>query len=138
MKFLYVIGYFVVVAMFFYMGFLTRKLVKKQPKLKPNEFLWRMDIPENYEGRCYVYYNKYYCWLIKGVKLHREDGPALEFDDGSKCWYCENQLHRLDGPAVIDNRGNKTYWIHGWKFDEEIYCKHPLVIKTKLNKIVEL
>jgi hypothetical protein len=25
-------------------------------------------------------------WYLKGV-LHREDGPAVEYSDGTKCWF---------------------------------------------------
>lgn len=138
------VGYLVVCGMYVYLLYRIRKLTKKKPKLRPNEFLWRMDVPEGFEGRCYIHHDRYYCSLINGRRLHREDGPALEFDDGGECWYHENQLHRVDGPAVIDNRGNQTYWIHGWQFDEEMYwklsvvTKHPKNMLKKLNKILEM
>ena len=36
--------------------------------------------------------------------LHREDGPAIEYDDGvTKVWYINGSRHRIDGPAYIDN-----------------------------------
>ena len=38
-------------------------------------------------------------WYRDG-KLHREDGPAIEFADGSKKWYRDGELHREDGPAI--------------------------------------
>ena len=41
-------------------------------------------------------------WKLNG-ELHREDGPAIEFSDGSKYWYKHDKPHRLDGPAVIQN-----------------------------------
>jgi hypothetical protein len=37
-------------------------------------------------------------WL--NDKLHREDGPAVEYTDGSTGWYLNDKLHREDGPAV--------------------------------------
>ena len=42
-------------------------------------------------------------------QYHREDGPAIEFINGSKEWYLNGQLHRLDGPAIEYRDGNK-YW----------------------------
>ena len=33
-------------------------------------------------------------------KLHREDGPAVEYSDGSKAWYLNGKCHREDGPAI--------------------------------------
>lgn len=35
-------------------------------------------------------------WLVPS----REDGPAVEFDDGTKLWMTDGVLHRTDGPAV--------------------------------------
>lgn len=34
--------------------------------------------------------------------FHREDGPAVEMDDGSKFWFEDGLPHREDGPAVED------------------------------------
>ncbi len=39
-------------------------------------------------------------WYIHG-KEHREDGPAIEYYDGAKEWYINGERHRLDGPAII-------------------------------------
>ncbi len=33
-------------------------------------------------------------------KLHRLDGPAIEYSDGTKEWYREGKHDRVDGPAV--------------------------------------
>lgn len=43
-------------------------------------------------------------------KLHREDGPAVEFKDGEKNWYINGKRHREDGPAIIDKYGNKSWF----------------------------
>ena len=32
-------------------------------------------------------------------KLHREDGPAIEWDNGDKYWYKNGLLHRENNPA---------------------------------------
>lgn len=32
--------------------------------------------------------------------FHREDGPAIELEDGSKEWFRNGRRHRDDGPAV--------------------------------------
>lgn len=36
--------------------------------------------------------------------LHRENGPAVEYPDGSKEWFLNHQRHRNDGPAIEDGR----------------------------------
>ena len=44
---------------------------------------------------------KYY---KKGTKTyHREDGPAIQYADGSKEWCIDGKLHRIDGPAIETN-----------------------------------
>ena len=42
--------------------------------------------------------------------LHRENGPAIEYANGSKYWYQNNQLHRTDGPAIERTDGSKTWY----------------------------
>lgn len=45
--------------------------------------------------------------------LHREDGPAIEYADGSKSWYLNGKLHREDGPAVLSQFGGKLWYQNG-------------------------
>ena len=51
-------------------------------------------------------------WHLKG-KLHREDGPAVEYADGYKSWYLNDKLHREDGPAVEWASGTKFWFLNG-------------------------
>ena len=46
-------------------------------------------------------------------KLHRIDGPAVEFHDGSKYWYQNDLLHRIDGPAIELSSGEKHWYQNG-------------------------
>ena len=49
-------------------------------------------------------------WLINGV-LHREDGPAIEYQHGEKHWYVYGNLHRIDGPAIeYPNESDQWYF----------------------------
>ena len=43
-------------------------------------------------------------------KLHRIDGPAIEYISGFKYWYQNGELHRVDGPAYEYFCGNKWYY----------------------------
>ena len=46
-------------------------------------------------------------------RLHRLDGPAVEWAKGGKEWWVEGQIHRdpEDGPAFIDSNGTDySYW----------------------------
>jgi hypothetical protein len=54
-------------------------------------------------------------WWQNG-KVHRLDGHAIEWADGRK-WWCQNDLyHRVDGPAVIARGGVKAWYLHGYMF----------------------
>lgn len=45
-------------------------------------------------------------------QLHRLDGPARIWADGSQEWYVNNQLHRLDGPAVVWADGSQEWRVN--------------------------
>jgi hypothetical protein len=51
-------------------------------------------------------------WYLKG-KFHREDGPAVEWANGSKYWYLNDKLHREDGPAAEWANGTKLWCLNG-------------------------
>ena len=51
-------------------------------------------------------------WYLNG-KLHREDGPAVEWANGNKSWYLNGKLHREDGPAVEWANGYKKWYLNG-------------------------
>ncbi len=45
--------------------------------------------------------------------LHREEGPAIIFPDGTEEWYCWGSLHRIDGYAATYPDGKKECYIYG-------------------------
>ena len=51
-------------------------------------------------------------WYKNG-KWHRENGPAVEYNNGTKFWYINGKQHREDGPAVEWNDGDKEWWLNG-------------------------
>ena len=57
-------------------------------------------------------------WWYLNDKLHREDGPAVEWADGSKWWYLNGKRHREDGPAIEWADGSKWWYLNG-KFHRE-------------------
>ena len=66
-------------------------------------------------------------WYQNG-KLHRLDGPAVEWSDGDKFWYQNGKRHRLDGPAIEWATGSKAWYIEGKElteeeFNEAVYSK---------------
>jgi len=45
--------------------------------------------------------------------LHKEDGPAMIFKDGSNCYLIHGEFHRLDGPACEYSNGYKEWYLNG-------------------------
>lgn len=50
----------------------------------------------------------YVAWTLRG-RLHRQDGPAVIYDDGNYEWYCHGQVHRDNGPAVKHDGKHEWY-----------------------------
>jgi hypothetical protein len=72
-------------------------------------------------------------WLLNG-KVHRTDGPAAEWADGSKFWYLNGKHHRTDGPAVEWPDGHKTWWLYGriYSFDDWLAANKNLTYEQKV------
>jgi len=73
-------------------------------------------------------------YYING-KHHREDGPAMETADGEKHYYINGQLHREEGPAVEWVDGSKGYYINGKCLTKKEFNNRN---KSCENKIVEI
>jgi len=59
-------------------------------------------------------------WRIEYSLLpHREDGPAVEYPDGSFIWYYEGLIHRLNKPAFVSADGTKEWFINGRRHRED-------------------
>ena len=53
------------------------------------------------------------CYYNNAGELHRDDGPAVEWYDGTKDWYQNGQLHRTDVPAIERSNGTKEWFQNG-------------------------
>ncbi len=76
--------------------------------------------------------NKLY---FKDKLIHREDGPAIEWNDGTTSWYKKGKIHRLNGPAIEYSNGDKEYYINNTRFSEVEYKK--LLIKKQYKKLTD-
>jgi hypothetical protein len=56
-------------------------------------------------------------WFLNGQR-HREDGPAAEYANG-KFWYLNDQQHREDGPAIEFADGDKLWFLNGQRHRED-------------------
>jgi hypothetical protein len=63
--------------------------------------------------------NRY--WYKPGTRvLHRLDGPAVEYADGTREWWVNGKPHRLDGPAVeYPDGGTRAWYIEGEELAEQ-------------------
>lgn len=50
-------------------------------------------------------------WRNSKYQLHRESGPAVE-DFEYKVWYKHGKIHREDGAAKIYSNGTKFYYLN--------------------------
>ena len=74
-------------------------------------------------------------WRFNG-ELHREDGPASEWSDGSKEWHLNGKLHREDGPASEWSDGYKEWWLNGIKYTEEEFKRKTAYLKTSVGRLL--
>jgi len=70
---------------------------------------------------------------FRGCLVHREDGPAIEWKNGSKIWYIDGKRHREDGPACEYSNGDKYWYLNGKEYSKEEYLK---IISLKSKKKV--
>ena len=61
-------------------------------------------------------------WYKNG-KCHRLDGPACEYANGNTFWYKNGLCHREDGPAIEYSNGNKFWYLEGVKFTEKEFLQ---------------
>ncbi len=69
-------------------------------------------------------------YLNKKGQYHREDGPAIEWNDGDREWRVKGYLHRTDGPAVEFKQGFISFFINGKPIDKILF--HYLTKYTEL------
>lgn len=64
-------------------------------------------------------------WLYRlDGHLHRLDGPAVTWRDGTELWYRHGKLHRDDGPAVSGGIHGDEYWLDGVRTDAPASPRH--------------
>jgi hypothetical protein len=77
-------------------------------------------------------------WYLNG-KLHRVDGPAMECYNGSKYWFLNDKFHRTDGPAIELPSGTKYWFLNGVEYTESEWSKQTQKVKSScVGKIVEI
>ena len=62
--------------------------------------------------------NKY--WILNN-KLHRINGPAIEYSDGTKFWFLHGKYHRINGAAIEWTDGDKWWYLDDIKYTKRAY-----------------
>lgn len=66
-----------------------------------------------------IYTNGTYIWFYKN-EIHKNRGPAIETDSGSKMWYKNGRLNRGgDRPAIVRADGRTEWWVNGQRHRED-------------------
>lgn len=72
-------------------------------------------------------------WYNEQHKLHREDGPAVEWNTGGKEWLQNGVYHRLDGPA-IECAYNISYYINGIYQNKKAFEDRVLELNARTHE----
>jgi hypothetical protein len=76
-------------------------------------------------------------WFLD-KKLHREDGPAIEYDNGTKGWFLYGKRHREDGPAIERSNGDKVWYLNGKHLTEDQFRTRLINKVTKALRTLRL
>ena len=77
-------------------------------------------------------------WYDDG-KRHRKDGPAIEYANGDKSWYANGKHHREDGPAIESATGTKAWYVDGKKLTQKQFLAHTKPKQASCaGKVVEV
>jgi hypothetical protein len=88
------------------------------------------------DGPAIEYADGHKIWY-QNDKRHREDGPACEYADGGKSWFQNGKRHREDGPAIEDSDGGKEWYIHGRVLTEEEFNNRNNKVEVTLKDVAK-
>jgi hypothetical protein len=94
-------------------------------------FYYLNDELHRIDGPAEDYFDGTKYWWLNG-KLHRIGGPAIEYFDGTKYWIQNGKFHRLDGPAVEWSYEHKEWYYEDKNIDCKSQEEFERIIKLKL------
>ena len=74
---------------------------------------------------------QYKIWRNEFGQYHREDGPAVEYTNGTKYWYKNGQRHRENGPIIVWKNGNHEYYLNDKEYSKEEYWEEIKKMREK-------
>ena len=96
----------------------------------------KMKILHREDGPAFEYADGSKEWFING-KYHREDGPAFEDANGGKAWFINGKYHREDGPAFEDVNGYKEWYLNNKRLTEEEFNARMNPVELTLDEIAK-
>ena len=81
--------------------------------------------------------DKFYYSDREMKNLHREDGPAVEWSNGTKEWWIDDKRHREDGPAIEYADGAKSWYINDKHLTEDEFNARINPVELTLEDIAE-
>ena len=67
-------------------------------------------------------------------QLHREDGPAIIFPNGTGVWYQNGLRHRVDGPAVVYPNSQKFWFTEDCAVSQEKFNEYVSRIAEEVSR----
>ena len=78
-------------------------------------------------------------WYNAAGKLHRVDGLAVEWADGTnKAWWVNGQRHRVDGAAMEWANGTKLWYLYGEELTETEFNSRTTTKELSIADIEKL
>ena len=77
-------------------------------------------------------------WRLPCGRWHREDGPAIEWENGDNFWYLNGLFHRDDGPAVEWHDGRNEWYLNGKQLSFDTWLKQTNGITDEEQVILKL
>ena len=87
------------------------------------------------EPRCTIDCEGTKRWFL-GNKIHRKDGPAVEYTNEARFWWLNGKLHRDDGPAAEWSDESKAWYLNGYELHPEEAIQDP-ELQEKYPKLIE-
>ena len=76
-------------------------------------------------------------WYLND-RLHRVDGPAVEYADGTKRWFLNGKRHREDGPAIEYADGEESSWYLNGERATESDVMNPTTKELTMSELETL
>ena len=82
------------------------------------------------DGPAIIYENGTKKWYVNDLR-HREGSPAIEWADGDRMWFDHDKLHRVNGPAIERKDGNHSWYLNGVEYSYEDFVKEIKAMKKR-------